>query len=361
MKARHLTLILAAAIAVTSCSQKKDTGDDATPAQQLKERLAATASEGKVLFGHHDDPVYGHTWRGDEGRSDVLETAGEYPAVMSWDLGAMESDSVNNLDGVPFDRMRAEVKAQDARGGINTFSWHLWDPVTHLDSWQTADSMVVSRMVNTPEGIAAYNAALDKLAAFFQSLTRDDGSRIGVIFRPWHEHTGSWFWWGRDNCSVDDYRKLWTIMRDNFDRHGIDNIVWAYSPDRCETAEKYMERYPGDDYVDILGADVYHFGGEEGTEEYIRDAESTIATAVAEAAARGKTAAFTETGCESIVIPDWYTRVLLPLIGKYPVAYVTVWRNAHNNEKHFYAPYPGHPAQDDFKKFHDNPTTVFVK
>lgn len=357
---KKIAIIAVAAATLASCTSKK-AESSLSPADQLRQRLESTVNDKKVLFGHHDDPVYGHEWAWEEGRSDVLATTGEYPAVMSWDLGALELDSVKNLDGVPFVRMIAEVKAQDARGGINTFSWHLWDPLTNLDSWQTGDSLVVSRMVNTPEGIATYNTQLDKLADFFLSLKRDNGERIGVIFRPWHEHTGSWFWWGRNLCSTDDYKKLWTIMRENFDRHGVDNVLWAYSPDRCDTAEKYMERYPGDEYVDILGADVYHFGGEDGTEGYVRDASSTLDVAVAEAASRGKIAAFTETGCESLVIPDWYTRVLLPIIGKHPVAYVTVWRNAHDKPQHFYAPYPGHPAESDFKEFHNNPTTIFVK
>lgn len=356
---KKIAIIALVAASLVSCARKEV--KTTTPADDLRQRLESSLAEKKVLFGHHDDPVYGHDWRLDEGRSDVLAITGEYPAVMSWDLGALESDSVNNLDGVPFERMRAEVKAQDARGGINTFSWHLWDPVTHKDSWTTTDSLIVNRMVATPEGIAAYNAQLDRLAKFFLSLTRDNGERIGVIFRPWHEHTGSWFWWGRDLCSIDDYKKLWTIMRENFDRNGVDNVLWAYSPDRCDGAEKYMERYPGDEYVDILGADVYHFGGENGTETYINDANATLAVASAEADARGKIAAFTETGCESVVIPDWYTRVLLPVIQNHPVAYVTVWRNASDKPEHFYAPYPGHAAESDFKEFHNNPNTVFVK
>ena len=356
---KKIAIIALAAASLVSCARKEV--KTTTPADDLRQRLESAVAEKNVLFGHHDDPVYGHDWRLDEGRSDVLAVTGEYPAVTSSDLGALESDSVNNLDGVPFERMRAEVKAQDARGGINTFSWHLWDPLTHKDSWTTADSLIVNRMVATPEGIAAYNAQLDRLAKFFLSLTRDNGDRIGVIFRPWHEHTGSWFWWGRDLCSTDDYKRLWTIMRENFDRNGVDNVLWAYSPDRCDSAEKYMERYPGDEYVDILGADVYHFGGENGTETYTNDANATLTVAAAEAAARGKIAAFTETGCESVVIPNWYTRVLLPVIQNHPVAYVTVWRNASDKPEHFYAPYPGHAAESDFKEFHNNPTTVFVK
>lgn len=187
-----------------------------TPAEQLRRHLEASTASGTVLFGHHDDPVYGHTWTGDKGRSDVLEVTGSYPAVMSWDLGELETGSDKNLDGVSFDRIRSEVANQAARGGVNTFSWHLRNAVTGADSWSTADTLAVSRLVNTAEGREAYTRQLDRLADFFLSLTDGSGNRIGVIFRPWHEHTGGWFWWGTPNCSADDYKKLWTMMRQRF-------------------------------------------------------------------------------------------------------------------------------------------------
>lgn len=332
-----------------------------TPAENLKARLAESAASGQVMFGHHDDPVYGHTWNGEEGRSDVKETVGAYPAVMSWDLGGIENSDANNLDGVSFDRMRREIAAQDVRGGVNTFSWHLRNAVTDADSWTTADSLAVSRLVNTEEGRAAYMRQLDRLADFFLSLNDAEGNRIGVIFRPWHEHTGGWFWWGAPNCSVNDYKALWTMMRERFNERGVDNVVWAYSPDRCQSVAQYMERYPGDEYVDILGADVYHFNGSEGLAQYMADATRTLNIAAREAKKRGKIVAFTETGSESLPMAGWYTEVLLPILKANPVCYVTVWRNAHDKPNHFYTPWPGHPAANDFKEFYHNPVTKFAK
>lgn len=362
---RFLIAVAAISIMAAGCGRKakSEVADEqtiSTPAEMLKERLAAGVADSIVMFGHHDDPVYGHSWKW-EGTSDVVTVTGAYPTVMSWDLGALELGKSANLDGVPFDTMRKEVVAQAARGGVNTFSWHLYHPLTGADSWTTTDSLAVSKMVNTPDGKAAYEKQLDMLADFFLSLKDGDGQRIGVIFRPWHEHTGIWFWWGTGNCTADDYKSLWKIMREKFDAKGVDNVVWAYSPDRCSSAEQYMARYPGDEYVDILGADVYHFNGAEGTDTYRNDAGNTLSIACEEAERRGKIAAFTETGCESVVIDDWYTSVLLPILKSYPVAYVTVWRNAHDKPQHFYTPYPGHPAEADFKKFASDPSVKFIK
>lgn len=332
-----------------------------TPAQQLRARLAQGVEKGTVLFGHHDDTAYGHTWQYEPGRSDVKEVTGFYPAIINWDLGGIENADSANLDGVPFTYMKEQALAQHERGGINTFSWHGRDALTNLDSWQTADKELVSRMVNTPEGQNAYNTQLDRLADFFLNLTDRDGKRLGVVFRPWHEHTGSWFWWGQDNCSREDYLKLWTMMRKRFDERGVDNILWAYSPDRCATVEKYLERYPGDKYVDIMGLDVYHFNGTEGIETYREAATTGLKIATEAAKGRGKLAAFTETGLESLPIADWYTSILQPVMDQFPIAYVTVWRNALDKPEHFYTPWPGHPAAPDFVIFSKNPRYKFVK
>ncbi|MDE7396647.1 MAG: glycoside hydrolase family 26 protein [Muribaculum sp.] len=305
----------------------------------LRQRLSEAVANGKTYFGHHDDTAYGHYWTAEQGRSDVLETTGKYPGMMSWDLGDLEWGKEKNLDGVNFDKIRQEVIAQHKRGGLNTFSWHVDHPLTGVDSWKTADTTLVSQIVNTEAGRTAYALQLDYLCDFFNSLVDENGNKVAVIFRPWHEHTGSWFWWGRDNCSVKDYKALWTLMRDHFDARGVDNILWAYSPDRCHDAETYLERYPGDEYVDILGADVYHFNNESGSEEYMKCAGTTLSIAVAEAAKRGKIAAFTETGLEGLQVADWFMTNLLPVLQAYPVAYVVVWRNAFHSPRHFFAPY----------------------
>ncbi|MCI9608580.1 MAG: beta-mannosidase, partial [Muribaculaceae bacterium] len=200
---KHLIIALAVTVpAMISCSSShsgsaaSEAADSITAAQVLQSRLDSIAAAGKVMFGHDDDPVYGHSWVGDEGRSDVLEVAGDYPGIMNWDLGGIEKGDAANLDSVDFARMRAEVIAQDARGGINAFSWHSVNPVDGRDSWACDDTTIVNRLLNDPEVKAVFDSQVRNVARFFNSLTAADGSKIGVIFRPWHEHTGGWFWWG---------------------------------------------------------------------------------------------------------------------------------------------------------------------
>lgn len=329
----------------------------ATPASLIGQLKEAVCSH-KLYFGHHDDTAYGHTWVGDEGRSDILEITGKYPSLMSWDLGLIEWQCDKELDGVPFQRIRDEVRKQDARGGINTFSWHLRNPLTKGDSWDvkgiTTDPLtrpVAQALKPGSELSDTLRAWIGRAATFIGSLRRADGTRIPVIFRPWHEHTGSWFWWGKDFCTPEEYRSLWRLTREVFDSLGIDNVVWAWSPDVVASFSEYVERYPGDALVDIVGADVYHRDGAAGTESFRQRLRTTLNAAQRLSTERGKLMALTETGLESITIDNWFTGVLLPEIRQYPIAYACVWRNAHDKPTHFYAPFKGHPSAKDFKKF----------
>ena len=359
-------LLFATALLLSSCAgSKKEKNEEPTtqtPAESLIVRLDSTSKSGRFFFGHHDDTAYGHEWKYVPGKSDVKDVTGEYPGLMNWDLGMIELDSARNLDGVPFKFISEEIIAQNARGGINAISWHLRNPLSGGDSWDVSASPLQQLQEN-----AALSDTLDlwigRAADFIASLKDAEGNKIPVIFRPWHENTGTWFWWGAGNSTPEQYKDLWKRTSRIFDEKGIDNVVWAYSPDRVPNPEQYFVTYPGDEYVDILGSDIYHFGGADNADQYRQSVSGLLPYVAEEAAKRGKLVAFTETGLESVVMDNWFTEVLLPLVSDIPVAYVCVWRNANQEEKpmHYYAPYPGHPAEADFKKFHDNPKTIFVK
>ena len=136
---------LMAAMALASCGGSKSASDkDATaadtitPAQTLISQLDSVVKSGHFYFGHHDDTAYGHTWKYVEGNSDVKAVIGEYPGLMSWDLGMIEVDSAKNLDGVPFEFIAAEIAKQNARGGVNAISWHPLNPISGGNSWDVS-------------------------------------------------------------------------------------------------------------------------------------------------------------------------------------------------------------------------------
>lgn len=94
---------------------------------------------------------------------------------------------------------------------------------------------------------------------FFAGLKAADGTLAPVLFRPFHEHTGSGFWWGEAQCTPDEYRALWRFTVEYLrDVKRVHNLLYVYSPDLYRDAEHYMERYPGDEWVDVLGLDAYH-------------------------------------------------------------------------------------------------------
>ena len=96
------------------------------------------------------------------------------------------------------------------------------------------------------------------------SIRTADGTKIPVLFRPWHEHTGSWFWWGQKLCSTEEYKALWSITYNRMKEKGADQLLWAYSPGtEPNDTTQYLERYPGDSIVDLIGVDAYQFNKDD--------------------------------------------------------------------------------------------------
>lgn len=326
--------------------------------EALLEGLRAVPEQG-IMYGHHDDTVYGVEWFADEGRSDVREVCGDYPAVISFDLGLIELGSDTTLDRVSFDKLRAEAVGHYERGGLVSMSWHLRNPKTGGDSWDTSDSAVVTSILPGGDSHLKFAGWLGRLADFFNSLQTADGVKVPVLFRPWHEHTGSWFWWGAKLCTPDEYKALWRMTVDTLQAKGVDNLLYAYSTgtEPGDTAQ-YLERYPGDDIIDVVGFDTYQFG--EDPADYLETVErlSTIIESVGQA--HGKVTAVTETGYESLPDPQWWTGTLLPALKKHHPAYALTWRNASDKPGHFYGPYPGQASAEDFVKFYNDTTTLFL-
>jgi mannan endo-1,4-beta-mannosidase len=332
-------------------------GTDAHIAVKLRNNIRSTVATG-CMFGHQDDTVYGVGWEDDEGRSDVESVCGDYPAVIGFDAGDIELGAEANLDQVPFCKMREEIIAQYRRGGLVTVSWHADNPVTLGDAWDVSDKKVVEAILPGGSRHTEFMVWLDRLAAFFNSLT-DGGDKILVLFRPWHENTGSWFWWGADLCTPEQYRRLWYMTRSYLRDKGATHLLWVYSPgDDALLNKNYEERYPGNEFVDLIGFDIYQ-NGKKDAAQYASRLDECLAELTRLGKAFDKPIAITETGLECVTIDDWWTGVLQKAVSKYPLSYVLVWRNAYNRENHFYAPYPGHPSSADFIKYYKLPSSLF--
>ncbi len=99
---------------------------------------------------------------------------------------------------------------------------------------------------------------MDVIAWFLKQL---DYADVPVLWRPYHEMNGGWFWWGQKK-GEDGYKKLWQMMFDrlvNF--HGLNNLLWVYNTNEFKKGvDPHETYYPGDEYVDILATDVYSEG-----------------------------------------------------------------------------------------------------
>lgn len=322
----------------------------------LYTELYRAMQDSVILFGHQDDLAYGIGWKYQEGQSDVQRSTGAYPAVFGWDLGHLELGEVNNLDSVPFAQMRNFIIQAHLMGGINTISWHLRNPQSAGNSWDTTTA--IRHILPRGAKHGAYLIWLDKVADFMKSLNVD-GQSIPVIFRPYHEHTGSWFWWGEKSCTPKEYIALWRMTVDRLRAKGVKNLLYAYSPAEFRSAEHYLERYPGDKYVDILGFDTYHHNPQDSLSSgwFTQRLSNSLAMLSQIAAARQKVMVLSETGCEQIPVQNWWTGVLWPAIKNYRPAYVLVWRNGRPD--HYYAPYPGQASHEDFKAFQNQSRVYF--
>jgi mannan endo-1,4-beta-mannosidase len=316
-----------------------------------------------TLFGHQHATEYGHGWSGDAGRSDVKSVVGAHPAVIGIDLSDLSGRPAAEIEKTKA-KLQKLVTDTYSRGGVTTIAWHFSNPVSGGGFyWKDSVSLPAVKYI-IPGGKAhdQYTAILETVADWAKSLKGKNGEAIPVIFRPYHEFDGDWFWWGKSHCTPDEFRALWKFTVSYLrDTSGVHNFIYAFSPDNTfKTEEQYLERYPGHEWVDLLGMDNY---GDMGRyNKYDLEAavkKLQIVSALAEK--NGKLAAFTETGLESLTNPGWWNDVLLKVMksDRIRLCYVLVWRNDTRSPTHFYAPYPGHPNNADFKKFYDDPYTLF--
>ncbi len=328
-----LILVGGAFSCVTFAQTRKTVPADASATPEvvaLYQRLWRIQEKG-TMYGHQDDLLYGHTWMYEPGRSDTKDIVGDYPAVAGFELGEIELGGKVSLDSVPFDRIRERIKWWYKQGGVITISWHVVNPVSSqwpgvkepngagsawdVDMLKDADLNAVRNVLPGGKDHAMFNSWLKRLAAFFLSLRTEEGQLIPFVFRPWHEHSGSFFWWGRSRCYDEEFASLYRYTVNYLRDKGLHNILYAYNTDKVYSAEEYLKGYPGDDYVDMLSIDWYGEG-----EEFERNVDKALAFMTQLAEEKGKLHCLSECGPIS--------EGLQTLLEKYKSTYLLTWRHA---------------------------------
>jgi mannan endo-1,4-beta-mannosidase len=349
--------IFFAAVFLASCNGVKlnEPSDKLATKETRELYYSLQRLQGKgILFGHHDDTGYGVGWSYDKDSSDVKGVTGTYPAIYGWDLAKVEHDSETDINGLPFSVQSKRVREAYERGGINTFSWHMDNPVDSLTAWDTT-RRTVADIIPGGKSNDAYKQYLNRAAKYLLSLKGNNGEQIPILFRPFHEMTGDWFWWGKNTCTPDEFKKLWhfTIdyLRNTWNLH---NLLIVYSAADFKSESEFSQRYPGDDYVDFVGVDSYCLKDVNAYKQNL-DKQMTLLDTIA--AHHQKLSCLAETGYLNIPKPDWWTSDLLPVISAHQASYVFIWRNA--GPKQYYAPYIGQGSASDFKKFSDDEHLIF--
>lgn len=183
---------------------------------------------------------------------------------------------------------------------------------------------------------ANYLSALDALATWATDPSKMNGRAF--IFRPFHEADGNWTWWSSNtsnSCTDSEYKQLWQEMVVYLrDTKGVHNILYAYSPEVIRTYTTYDgSRYPGDNYVDIFGIDLYSNSDDltaTGCQYYDCDVLTRYREAASKAKSHGKIFGITE-GMRTISTHakydywSWWINQLVEDVSIKSVAYINTW------------------------------------
>ncbi|GAA3989321.1 glycoside hydrolase family 26 protein [Mucilaginibacter dorajii] len=364
MKHKHLVLLvflLKTSFAFTQTDRPTD--KESTPeAVHLYKKLKSL--NGKYLVGHQDALAYGVNWKYVDSASDIKNLVGDYPALYGWELGGIEQGAPKNLDGVPFDAMRQFIKDGYRRGGVITISWHARNPVNDSTAWDTTRHSVAN-ILPGQRYHKKFVRNLNRVAVFLSSLKDDTGKPIPILFRPFHECTGNWFWWGVTGGNPSEFKQLFRFtvgyLREKMKLH---NLLIVYNTGtEYDNEDEFLRLYPGDDIADVVSFDTYERGDPELSYDFAEKLDSKLGIAERMAARHDKIGAIAEIGYNGIPLSRWFTKIIEPVFKKHKFAYMLLWRNAgyhlKSGKMEYYAPFAGHPSASDFLDFYKAPETIF--
>ncbi|MBR1861239.1 MAG: hypothetical protein IJ796_05210 [Lachnospiraceae bacterium] len=404
----------------------------AVPAvRSLYKYMDAMGRSGCCMFGQENNLQCKAGDRANS-HSDTFDLTGDYPALQAFDVlaftgvefnikrhnelyttdipgwKALNSIAYNEASASSFDFVTADIDAAASLarraielGGVFSLSAHMPNFVFSSVREGYAEGIspaiakynykeytpnriegnTVQELLAKGKGYDAFVRYLDIVAEFAKKVEKP------FFFRPLHENTGSWFWWGKDHCTPGEFKELWHfIVKYLRDEKGIHNLLYAYSPgSENKNAEEYGERYPGDDYVDLVGVDMYDPDTEEGKgEEFFDRLREQLGILEAFSKAHGKLMAITETGLAS-KRPDpgchatsihmtgnlnnhWHADVLEE-VSKSHASYFLLWAN-FSKRGTYYTPFAerinpdgtlyGHEMCDDFIRYYNDTRSVFA-
>ena len=214
-----------------------------------------------ILTGHHNGILTPDKFNGE-----IKQMTGRYPVVWGNDFSF-------HFGGSDPDVMRQQMidKAIELhhKGHIITLMWHscfpsdgdscsykniwIWDNIVAPEQW---DALTTAGTELNNQ----WRAQADNIAKYLRQLQE---AKVPVLWRPYHEMNGVWFWWCQ-HPGEEGFIKLWKMMYDYFtNHHRLNNLIWVWNANaprdkEGDEAYAYKDYFPGTEYVDVLAADVYH-------------------------------------------------------------------------------------------------------
>lgn len=187
----------------------------------------------------------------------IKNLTGDYPALLGLDL--MDYTPSRTAFGASSSTVEKAIEFAD-KGGIVTLCWHWNAPTEYLystannsDGWwggfyTKSSNFDIAKVMNGQD--AKGKKLIDRdIKEIAKQLKRLEKAGVPVIWRPLHEASGGWFWWGAKG--PDAYKKLWKYLYNELtNTYGCNNLIWVYNGQSADW-------YPGDEYVDIVGEDIY--------------------------------------------------------------------------------------------------------
>ncbi len=215
---------------------------------------------------------------------------GKYPAMVGFDFLMTTGKSQNDGWFSTFsNNVITMAKETWKKGGIPSFCWHWRDPSHTVEDysdtivskgyWDFTKAFTETGGTEWNTSSDEYNYMITDIDRVADQLLKLQKSGVAVIWRPLHEAAGRWFWWSA-TCTSDQYIALWKLVYNEMvNVKGVKNCIWVWtierSKERCQQTNDWSSPatlvsswYPGDEYVDIIGVDVYKRGSNTSVSDF---------------------------------------------------------------------------------------------
>ena len=351
----HFVLFLIALVFSIQLVNAQINADATTKTKALYSNLKVIEQSNRFLFGQEFFNSFRYnsgSAHGDETFSDAKDITGSHPAVLGSDFHYYleKNDTERGYH-------TEAVKYAFQQGYVVTFDWHLSARNTTSYACSGSPANLAKNIANgnTNGDRDWYIGELDKVIEIINQDLVVGNDTIPIVFRPLHEMNGSWFWWGAcSGLTATEYKSLYQFTV-NYIKERTKSVLFCWSPN----SPFQTTHYPGDEYVDLVGVDLY-----EATTTSLRNELGKVVDFAQE---HNKVAVFSETGDRNsdATAGLYWKNVVLPGILNDPtgkskkIAWVLTWINSSWSEP--YVPHNGSSStvKQSFTDFKNTLEVIF--